>query len=139
MQKVEPEREMVRRALPFLIPAVFVAFLGGALAGGVGTGASAAIGGIVVVVNFAVNGYSLAWAARTSPTWLAAVAGFGFFVRLAIIFGAEFALSRLAFFSPMAFALTVVPMTVVLLFLELKMVAGPLGRHIEIKGEGIAH
>ena len=139
MQKVEPEREMVRRALPFLAPSVLVAFLVAALFGDVLTGVSAAIGGLVVVANFVANGYSLAWAARTSPAYLAAVAGFGFFVRLAVIFGVELALSGLDFFSPTAFALTVVPLTLVLLALELKMVAGPLGRRIDIQGEGIAH
>ena len=124
MDRVEPERELIRRALPFGLPAVVLALLAGAALGGWDAGASAAIGVAIVFVNFVVHGWSLSRAARISLTALYAVGLGGFVVRLAAIAGIMLALDRLAFFSPLAFGLAVVPATVGLLVLELRQLHG---------------
>ena len=124
MDRVEPERELIRRALPFGPPAVVLALLAGAALGGWDAGASAAIGVAVVVVNFVVHGWSLSRAARISLTVLYAVGLGGFVVRLAAIAGIMLALGRLMFFSPLAFGLAVVPATVGLLVLEMRQLHG---------------
>ncbi|MGH2529508.1 MAG: hypothetical protein ACRDH0_09290 [Actinomycetota bacterium] len=124
MDRVEPERELIRRALPFGPPAVVLALLAGAALGGWDAGASAAIGVAIVFVNFAVHGWSLSRAARISHTALYAVGLGGFVVRLAAIAGVMLALDRLAFFSPLAFGLAVVPATVGLLLFELQQLHG---------------
>jgi len=124
VDRVEPERELIRRALPFGPPAVVLALLAGAALGGWDAGASAAIGVAVVVVNFVVHGWSLSRAARISLTVLYAVGLGGFVVRLAAIAGIMLALDRLAFFWPLAFGLAVVPATVGLLVLEMRQLHG---------------
>jgi len=124
VDRVEPERELIRRALPFGLPAVVLALLAGAALGGWDAGASAAIGVAIVFVNFVVHGWSLSRAARISLTALYAVGLGGFVVRLAAIAGIMLALDRLAFFSPLAFGLAVVPATVGLLVLELRQLHG---------------
>jgi ATP synthase protein I len=124
VEKVEPEREMFRRALPFGPPAVLLAFVAGATVGGWELGLSAALGVVVVLLNFVVHGRSLAWGARISLTALSAVALGGFIVRLAAIVAVMFALNRLAFFSPLAFVLAVIPATVLLLAFEMRQLQG---------------
>lgn len=124
MDRVEPERELIRRALPFGPPAVVLALLAGAALGGWDAGASGAIGAAIVFVNFAVHGWSLSRAARISLTALYAVGLGGFVVRLAAIAGIMLVLDRLAFFSPLAFGLAVVPATVGLLLFELRQLHG---------------
>lgn len=124
MDRVEPEGEMIRRALPFGPPAVVLALLAGAALGGWDVGLSAAIGVVIVLANFVVHGLSLSRAARISPTVLYAVGLGGFMVRLAAIAGIMFALDRQAFFSPLAFGLAVVPATVSLLIIEMRQLQG---------------
>ncbi len=121
---LEPERELVRRALPFAAPAAVVAFAAGALASGADAGWSAVAGIAVVAANFAAHGLSLAWAARISPTVLFAVGLGGFMVRLAVIVAIMAGLSTLAWFSPVAFLAAVVPATVLLLAFEMKVLSG---------------
>jgi hypothetical protein len=128
----EPEREMVRRALPFGPPAVLLALLVGAVASGWNVGWSAAIGVAVVSANFIAHGLSLARAARISLTALAAVAMGGFVVRLGVILGFMLLLNQFEWFSPLAFGLAVVPATVLLLSYELKLMAGGLAQGLQI-------
>src|SRR5436309_5355800 len=120
----EPEREMVRRALPFGPPAIVLALLVGAVAGGWNVGWSAAIGVAVVYANFIANGLSLARAARISLTALSAVALGGFVVRLGVIVAFMFLLNQLGWFSALAFGLAVVPATVLLLGYEIRLLVG---------------
>ncbi len=124
MSMVEPERELVRRLLPWALPALAVAFMLGVTIGGWNAGWSAAIGIAVVAANFSAHGLSLAWAARLSPTVLFAVGMGGFVVRLGAILIVMLALDRLAFFSPLAFVAALVPATVALLVLELRLLSG---------------
>jgi hypothetical protein len=122
---------MVARALLLGAAAAPVAYGAGYAAGGAGAAASALIGVAVVVLNFAAHGLSLAWAARTSPAVLQAVALGGFLVRMGIIFGTLVALDRTAFFSPLAFGLTVAVGVLALLAYEARLVARGLGGQVE--------
>lgn len=123
---VEPERELVRRALPLAPPAAVIAFVVGGLAGGSDAGWSAALGVGVVAANFVVHGFSLAWAARISPTALFAVGLGGFGVRLALILAILAALNALSWFSAVAFIGAVIPATILLLAFEMKVLSGRL-------------
>jgi len=120
----EPERELVRRVLPFAAPAFALALVIGALVGGRDVAWSAALGIVVVAVNFAANGLSLAWAARISPNVLFGVAMGGFVVRLGAVLVVMLLLDRLTFFSPTAFIAALVPATVALLVLEIRLLSG---------------
>lgn len=124
MTRVEPERELVRRALPFVPIAGVVAFGLGALAGGVDVGWSAAIGVGIVAANLVASALSIAWAASISPTLVFAVALGGFFLRMVVLVIALVLLNTLGWFSPTAFALTVVPATIVLLVFEARVFSG---------------
>lgn len=115
---------MIRRVLPYGAPAVALALVLGTAVAGWDAGWSAAIGVAVVVLNFIANGISLARAARISLTALYAVGLGGFVVRLAIILAIMVALNRLAFFSPLAFGLAVVPATLALLGFEMRILGG---------------
>jgi hypothetical protein len=133
---IDPEREMVRRALPFAPPAVLLALVGGAAIAGWNVGWSAAIGVAVVVLNFVANGLSLARAARISLMALYAVAMVGFVVRLGAIVAIMAILNRVEFFSPLAFGLAVVPATILLLVFEMRLLAGGLGTELRLPGTG---
>jgi hypothetical protein len=61
-----------------------------------------------------------------SPMTLAATDMIGFFVRLGLIFLALVALNRLAWFSPVAFAASVIPCTILVLAFEMKQLRGRL-------------
>jgi len=123
---VEPERELVRRVLPFAPLAVVSAFLIGWFAGGSGAAWSAAIAIAVVAVNFVAFALSIAWAARVSPTMLAVVALGGYLVRLIIFTMVLVGLDTLAWFSPLAFTLALMPATIALLVYEAKLLSGRL-------------
>ena len=125
-RSAEPEREVVRRILPLAMPAFVVALLVGALFGGWGVGWSAALGIAVVAANLAASGYSMAWAARISPTALFGVAMVGFVVRMGIILAVMAGLNRLEWFSPLAFGLAVVPAVLLMLAFEMRLLAGGL-------------
>ena len=124
MAVVEPERELVRRAMPFALPATALAFMVGVVVSGRAAGASAGIGVAIVFANFAVHGLSLAWAARISLTALFAVGLGGFLARLGTIVAVMFALNQLSWFSQVAFAAAVIPGTVALLAFEIKQLSG---------------
>jgi ATP synthase I chain len=136
-RNAEPERAIVRRVVPFGPPAALVALLAGWwLAGGWGTGWSAALGVVVVVANAAANALLLSRAARISLTAYSAAVMGGFVIRLGLIVAIMFALNRLDWFSPLAFGLAVVPATILLLAYEMKLVAGGLGRELHISSQG---
>lgn len=121
---IEPEREMVRRVLPWAVPALGLATLLGLVAGGWGTGWSAAIGVGVVVLNLIAHGLSLAWASRISPAMVYTVGMAGFAVRLGTIFLILVLLTRLPWFSAAAFVAAVVPATILLLVYEARVLSG---------------
>jgi hypothetical protein len=132
VQIVEPERELVRKVTPFAPVAIVCAFLAGLLFRGSGAGFSAAIGIFIVYANVAANAWVVSTAARISVTAMFAAVMGGFVVRMAIILAVMFWLNTFAFFSPVAFALAVVPATILLLVYEMKLIAGPLGQQWKI-------
>jgi len=122
--RVEPERELVRRVLPF-VPLVAAVAVGlGYAAGGADAAWSAAIGIAIVTANFLMFALSIAWAATISPTMIAIVALGGYLVRLLVFTVALVILTKLSWFSPVAFALTLVPATIALLVYEAKALSG---------------
>lgn len=124
MAEAEPERELIRRALPPALPAAALSYLLGHLGGGPGAGASAALAVALVGLNFAAAGISIGWAATISPTAVVAVGLGGFAIRLAVLFAAMALLDGLAWFSPLAFGLALVPATIALLAFEMRLVSG---------------
>ena len=124
MTRVEPERELVRRVLPFVPLVAVAAFLIGYAIGGSGVAWSAVIGVVIVAANFLMFALSIAWAATISPTMLAIVALGGYLVRLIVFTVALVLLTKLSWFSPVAFALTLVPATIALLVYEAKVLSG---------------
>ncbi len=124
MTRVEPERELVRRVLPFVPPVTIVAFVLAYVAGGSGAAWSAAIGVAIVTANFVMFALSIAWAASISPSMLALVALGGYLVRLIVFTVSLVMLTKLPWFSPVAFALTLVPATIALLVYEAKALSG---------------
>jgi hypothetical protein len=121
---VEPERELVRRVLPFVPIAVIAAFAVGWLAGGSGAAWSAVIAVAIVAANFVAFALSIAWAARVSPTMLAIVALGGYLVRLIIFTMVLVGLNTLAWFSPIAFVCALMPAVIALLVYEAKILSG---------------
>ena len=120
----ELERVLIRRALPYMAPAVIFAFAAGALIAGTDAGLSAGVGALIVIANFVAHGVSLAWASRISLVVVFAVGMGGFVVRLAAIVAIMFGLTQLSWFSPLAFAAALVPGTIVLLVFEMKQLSG---------------
>jgi hypothetical protein len=121
--KAEPERELVRRALPFLLPAALVAFAVGDLMVDGDAGFSAAVAIAIVAANFVANGLSLAWAAGISPIAIYAVGLGGFVARLIVFAAAMVALTAADWFSAKAFIAAFVPATMVLIAFEMKVLA----------------
>jgi hypothetical protein len=120
----EPEHELVRRLLPYSLPAFAVAVLLGAYLGGAGAAWSAGIGVVVVTANFVAYAASVAWAARTSAMLVMAVGIGGYVVRLGAFTVLLLLLDRLAWFSPLAFVAAFAPATIALLVVEMKLLAG---------------
>jgi hypothetical protein len=121
---VAPERELIRRIAPWALPVAVVAFALGTWMGGTDAGWSAAIAIAVVFANFVAHGWSLALAATISPTVLYAVGLGGFVVRLGIIVVVIALLDQTAWFSVVAFIAALVPTTIALLVVEIKLISG---------------
>lgn len=129
---------MVRKALVAAGPAALVALAAGWAAGGWEGGVSALLGVVVVVLNFAVHGFSLAWAAGISVPAVQATALGGFVLRMGAIAGVLFVLDRAAFFSPVIFALAAVAGTFALLAYEVRLVRAGLGATLEVPADPAA-
>ena len=121
---VEPERELVRRLLPFALPALGIATAFGAVLGGSGAAWSAAIAIVAVALNFVAYAGSVAWAARISPMLVMAVGLGGYVVRVAAFTVALLLLNRVSWFSPLAFVAAFAPATVALLAVEMRLLGG---------------
>jgi len=121
---VAPEREMIRRISPFALPVAIAAFALGTLVDGTDAGWSAAIAIVVVYVNFVAHGSSLALAATISPNVLFAVGVGGFLVRLGVIVLVIALLQQTEWFSIVAFIAALIPATVGLLVVEMKLLSG---------------
>ncbi len=119
-----PERELIRRILPFAAPVAIAAFAVGALFGGSDAGWSAALAIAVVSLNFVAHGWSLAWAASISPVMLYMVGLAGFIVRLGVIVALIAILNQTEWFSVVAFVAALVPSTIALLVVEANLLSG---------------
>jgi ATP synthase protein I len=115
---------VMRRALPFVVPALVVAFLVGWAVSGADAGWSAVIGVAVVAANLIASALATSWAARISPTMLYLVTLGGFVVRMIVLVTVLLILDPMPWFSSVAFALTVVPVTIALLAFEARMLSG---------------
>lgn len=129
---------MVKRATVPAVAGIAVAAALGWLLGGSDASWSAAVGVAIVAVNFAAHGLSLAWASSISASAVFAVALGGFAVRLGIVVAVLFALNTLDPFSPVAFALAVVPATLLLLAFEARLVSRGVGATLEIPADPAA-
>ena len=119
-----PEREMIRRITPLALPVAIAAFALGTLVDGTDAGWSAVIAIVVVYMNFVAHGSSLALAATISPTVLFAVGVGGFLVRLGIIVLVIALLQQTEWFSIVAFIAALIPATIGLLVVEMKLLSG---------------
>ena len=119
-----PEQELIRRISPFALPVAIAAFALGTLLDGTDAGWSAAIAIAVVYLNFVAHGSSLALAATISPTVLFAVGLGGFLVRLGVIVAVIALLQQTDWFSIAAFIVALIPSTVALLVVEMKLLSG---------------
>ena len=126
MTKVEPERELVRRVLPFVPVAVVAAFAIGWLVAGAGAAWSAAVAIVVVAANFVAFALSIAWASHVSPAILAIVALGGYLARLIVFTLVLVGLNTFAWFSPLAFTLALMPAVIGLLVYEARSLSGRL-------------
>jgi hypothetical protein len=120
----EPELEVVRKVLPFSIPAIAVAAIVAGVLAGSGAGTSAGLAVVLVFANFVFFAVSVAYAARISLTLLYGVALGGFLVRVGILVVLLLVLERFSWFSVGAFVAAFVVCTVALLSVEIKMIAG---------------
>jgi ATP synthase protein I len=133
-----PELTMVRKATVPAVAVFALAVVVGWTLGGPGAAASAGIGIALVYVNFAVHGWSLAWASAISVGAVMGVALGGFALRLGIVVAMMFALNTLSWFSPVAFALAVVPATFLLLAYEAQLVSRGVGASLQIPADPAA-
>jgi cytochrome c biogenesis factor len=115
---------MIRRISPFALPVAIGAFALGTLIDGTDAGWSAAIAIAVVYLNFVAHGSSLALASSISPTVLYAVGLGGFLVRLGVIVAVIALLQQTDWFSIVAFIAALIPSTVALLVVEMKLLSG---------------
>lgn len=130
---------MVRRAVLPAVIAFPIALLLGWTIGGPGVGISAALGIAVVFANFAVHGWSLAWASTISIPAVHAVSLLGPVARIAAVVGLMFVLERLTtWFSPLAFGLAVVPGTLLLLVYEARLTIRGVGAALQIPADPAA-
>ena len=120
----DPEREIVRRVLPWSAPAAALAFALGSLLGGQPSGWSSLIGIVVVTLNLVAFAMSVAWAARISPAMVFAIGMGGFALRLGAIALTLALLNDLSWFSVVSFVAAVVPATLLLLVYEAKLLSG---------------
>lgn len=121
---MEPERELIRRISPFAIPVAVLAFVLGALIDGTAAGWSAVVAIAVVLANFVAYGWSMAWAATISPVIVYAVGLGGYILRLGLVVVIIALLRELEWFSVVAFVAALVPSTIALLVVEMKLLSG---------------
>jgi hypothetical protein len=115
---------MIRRVSPFALPVAAAAFALATAVDGTDAGWSAAIAIVVVYANFVAHGSSLALAATISPTVLYAVGLGGFLVRLGVIALVLALLQQTEWFSILAFIAALIPATIALLVVEMKLLSG---------------
>jgi hypothetical protein len=111
--------DMVRRGLP-LLP---VGVIAGAVIGGLAGAASVAYGMGLVLINFLVAAYLLAWASRISFALVASVALGGYVLRLTLIFLAVWLVRNAAWVRFVPLGITIIATHLGLLTWELRFVS----------------
>ena len=131
--ETEIVRDMVKRAA-YAAPVLIVVFgLIWGLNGAISTGYAIAI----VIVNFIVAATLDATGARISVGMLMGMSMFGFFIRMAIVFGAFFAAKDASWMVVIPFAFTLVITHLGLLFWEMRYVSANLA-HPALKPKAAA-
>ena len=115
--------DLVKRVL-LVSPAVLLV---AGLVGGVDGLASAAIGLVLVSLNFLTSARIITWTARRSPGAVMGVVLGGYIVRLGILFGIALALDTVAWIDIAVLLLTVAVVHLVLLTWESRHVSLTLG------------
>jgi hypothetical protein len=113
-------RDLARRSL-WLLPLLVVL---AAMFWGVDGALSAAYALVVVVVNFAIAAWLLAWSGRRSTTLMGGVALAGFPARLGLVVVAVLAVRNLGWVELVPLALTLALAHLTLLFWELRYISG---------------
>lgn len=124
-------RDMVRRGLvvlPFVVAAAWL-IAGGAVA------ASIAYGISLILVNFLLSAYLLAWAARISLGLVASVALGGYVMRLALIFMAVWVIRDTSWVRMVPLGVTIIATHLGLLVWELRHVSATVA-HPGLKPAG---
>lgn len=121
--------------LPGMVAAT-VAYGIGAAAASPGVGLSSALGIVAILGNFALAGWSLAWAARISVATVAAVTLGGWLLRMGLFGGSMYLLGLFSWFSAVAFGLTAVPAFLVLLIAEAMLVLEGTGERLVLPATG---
>lgn len=111
--------DMVKRGLPLLPVGVIV----GALVGGFAGSASVVYGMVLVLVNFLLAAYLLAWASRISFALVASVALGGYVLRLSLIFLAVWLVRDAAWVRFVPLGITIIVTHLGLLMWELRFVS----------------
>jgi hypothetical protein len=118
----EVARDMVRRGLLVLPPVVAVAWLVADRA----VAASVAFGMALILVNFLLSAYLLAWAARISLGLVASVALGGYVMRLALIFVAVWLVRETSWVRMVPLGVTIIATHLGLLVWELRHVSATM-------------
>lgn len=112
-------RDMVRRGLP-LIP---VGIIIGAVIDGFAGSASIVYGMALVMVNFVLSAYLLAWAARISIALVASIALGSYVMRLGLIFAAVWIVKDASWVRMVPLGITIIVTHLGLLVWELRYVS----------------
>ncbi|MEN8235427.1 MAG: ATP synthase subunit I [Actinomycetota bacterium] len=120
-------KHIAKRAL-YVAPVLALIF--GVLQGWPGV-IAALIGTAIVVINFVLGGYILAWAARVSLQMYHAAALFGFFIRLGLITVSMLIIANVTDLDRMALGISVVASYLVLLTWEAAAIVNGAERDLE--------
>ena len=114
--------DMVKRGLP-LVP---VGMILGALFAELGGALSVAFGMALVLVNFVLSAYLLAWASRISFAMVASVALGGYVLRLGLIFLAVWLVKDMSWVAMIPLGVTIIVTHLGLLFWEMRHVSASM-------------
>ena len=115
-------RDMVTRGLPLLPVGIVI----GAIIDGLAGSASVLYGMALVMLNFLLAAYLLAWASRISFALVASVALGGYAVRLGLIFLAVWLVKDTSWVRMVPLGITIIVTHLVLLAWELRFVSASL-------------
>lgn len=112
-------RDMVRRGLVLLLPAMGIT----ALIAGTDAALSVGYGMVIIMANFLLSAYLLAWAAAISLGLVASVALGGYVMRLALVFIAVWLIRDTSWVRMIPLGISIIATHLGLLVLELRHVS----------------